>query len=155
MCSEGGGVSSALYASFLDSPVFSSAGSTVKFARECNNSVFLAADLTHFFPFMKQHVHGDLELLITSCREVPWKLGRQTHRCDGAFQHFAWMKAKPFGSLQYSFPLDTAQSRWVPGDPPALRVGAWGLRRHRSQPLAAALSPSQAPAAPSQVQVQV
>lgn len=148
-------MSSALYASFLDSPVFSSAGSTVKFARECNNSVFLAADLTHFFPFMKQHVHGDLELLITSCREVPWKLGRQTHRCDGAFQHFAWMKAKPFGSLQYSFPLDTAQSRWVPGDPPALRVGAWGLRRHRSQPLAAALSPSQAPAAPSQVQVQV
>lgn len=79
MCCEGG-LSSALYASFLDSPVFSSAGSTVKFAQECNNSIFLTADLTHFFPFMKQHVHGDLEPLITSCREVPWKLGRRTHR---------------------------------------------------------------------------
>lgn len=57
MCCDGG-LSSALYASFLDSPVFSSAGSTVKFARECNNPIFLTADLTHFFPFMKQHMHG-------------------------------------------------------------------------------------------------
>lgn len=103
-CAARGGLSSALYASFSDSPVFSSAGSTVKFARECNNSIFLTADLTRFFPFMKQHVHGDLEPLITSCREVPWKLGRRTHRCDGAFQHFTWMKAKPFGSPKYSSP---------------------------------------------------
>lgn len=116
--------SSALYASFLDSPAFSSAGSTVKFAQECNNPIFLTADLTNFFPFMKQHVHGDLEPLITSCREAPWKLGRQTHRCHGTFQLFAGMKAKPFGSLKYSNPLDMAQKLLEARGPPSPEGGS-------------------------------
>lgn len=150
-----GGLSCALYASFLDSPIFFSAGGTVKFARECNNPIFLTADLPHFFPFMKQHVHGDLEPLITSCREVPWKLGRRTHCCDGTFQPFAWMKAKLSGSPNYSSPLDTAQKPLGARGPPNPRVGARLLRRLRSQPLTAALGLAQAPAAPSQVQVQV
>lgn len=121
------GLSSALYASFLDSPVFSSAGGTVKFARECNNPIFLTADLTHFFPFMKQHMHGDLEPLVTSCREVPWKPGRQTHRCDGTFQHFFLDESKTLWLPKLQLPsLDTAQkplgargpsqpSGWMPG----------------------------------------
>lgn len=151
-----GGLSSALYASFLDSPVFSSAGGTVKSARECNNPIFLTADLTHFFPFMKQHMHGDLEPLVTSCREVPWKPGRQTHRCDGTFQHFCMDESKTLWLPKLPFsPWTWHKSRWVPGFPPAPRVGARGLRRPRSQPLTAALSPARAPAAPSQVQVQV
>lgn len=118
------GLSSAFYASFLDSPVFSSAGSTVKFARECNNPTFLTADLTHFFPFMKQHVHGDLEPLVTSCREARWKLGRQAHRCGGTFQLFAWMKAKPFGSPEYSNPLDMTQKLLGARGPPSPEGGS-------------------------------
>lgn len=115
------GLSSALYASFSDSPVFSSAGSTVKFARECNNPVFLTADLTHFFPFMKQHMHGDLEPLVTSCREVPWKPGRQTHRCDGTFQHFCLDESKTLwlplghGTKAAGCPGTPQPRGWVPG----------------------------------------
>lgn len=75
---------------------------------------------------MKQHVHGDLEPLVTSCREVPWKLGRQTHCCDGAFQRFARMKANPSGSPNDSSPLATAQKLLGARGPPSPEGGCPG-----------------------------
>lgn len=52
-------------------------------------------------------MHRDLDPLITSRRELLWKLGWQTHCCDGTFRHFARKKSKPFGNSRKPVPETT------------------------------------------------